>query len=246
MVYKTMKENARKAADQEAFKQIIVDRDGSSTGGVGDATEPACVGKRGRKTELSNELSPSDKRALRCSPLGLLGVQLACIAEILKWDRIARTKLEEACWDNRLREQLGDYADDQPASETQKAPWDAWDDYINTMDADKAKSQAACAAVQQKMGAGTAGRKTGGAHDPDDFDFIPAMPCIPDEEPHREKLGMRLPVNACVARPVSKQERVQNQKAQDAVMDEWKRLQSKGTWHRGTLFGVRRTRGQGQ
>ena len=56
------------------------------------------------------------------------------------------------------------------------------------------------------------------------------MPCIPGDEPHREKISLRRPVNACVARPVSKSERASNEKARKAVTDEWKRLQRKGTW----------------
>ena len=56
------------------------------------------------------------------------------------------------------------------------------------------------------------------------------MPCIPGDEPHHEKLSLRRPVNACVARPVSKSERASNEKARQAVTDEWKRLQRKGTW----------------
>ena len=134
MKYKTMKENARKAAEAEAFLDIVVGDAGASAGGSGHETGAACVGKLGRKTVLPGGLSPMEQRALKCSPLGLLGVQPALVAEILQWDRAARTKLEEMCWDNRLHEQLDLHADEQTTSEPQQAPWDARESYVNEMD----------------------------------------------------------------------------------------------------------------
>ena len=50
------------------------------------------------------------------------------------------------------------------------------------------------------------------------------------EEVHRDKLGMRRPFNACVARPVGKKEREQDASARKAMRDEWNRLGAKGTW----------------
>ena len=41
----------------------------------------------------------------------------------------------------------------------------------------------------------------------------------------RDKLGRRMPVNACVARPVGKREREITPKARDAMREEWDSLE---------------------
>ena len=51
---------------------------------------------------------------------------------------------------------------------------------------------------------------------------IPAMPTVPYEPSHRPKLRPRVPINACVARPVPKSERKLKPKATQAMKDEWK------------------------
>ena len=180
------------------------------------------------------------------------------VAEILKWDRKTRQKVEELCWDNRLDEHFGAQEQQDPRAVTSaedcntvddafEAPWDVWDNYIDKMSNDQAKRRMACAAYVSSdvvqgsesgnafgahgdVAKGSEGGNVSGAQKQQRRDFIPAMPCIPGDEPHREKLSLRRPVNACVARPVSKSERASNEKARQAVTDEWKRLQRKGTW----------------
>ena len=61
-------------------------------------------------------------------------------------------------------------------------------------------------------------------------DLIPAMPTEPYKPEHRPKLRQRVPINACVARPVSKSERKLKPKAMQAMKDEWNRLRKMGTW----------------
>ena len=61
-------------------------------------------------------------------------------------------------------------------------------------------------------------------------ELIPAMPTVPYEPKHRPKLRQRIPINACVARPVSKAERKQKPEAMREMKKEWKRFRDMGTW----------------
>ena len=138
--------------------------------------------------------------------------------------------LVDLCTDFREQQPLS--AERQSDSDTlaeqdppcdQPAPWDAWEDYLDDLDSQVAQSGAVCAAALQQHTPTTT-----------NDDFIPAMPTTAAAEPHRPKLGLRRPINACVARAVSKKERMQDndagQRARTAMIDEWRRLRQKGTW----------------
>ena len=60
--------------------------------------------------------------------------------------------------------------------------------------------------------------------------LIPALPTAPYEAEHRPKLGRRLPVPACVAKPVSRKVQQSNPHAGAAMAAEWDRLRKLGTW----------------
>ena len=72
---------------------------------------------------------------------------------------------------------------------------------------------------------------------PADDIYVPAMPTVASSgEVHREKIGIhKLPVNACVARAVSKKDRMKDddegKRARDAMRAEWHRRAKKGTWN---------------
>ena len=70
--------------------------------------------------------------------------------------------------------------------------------------------------------------------------IIPAMPTKPYEPAHRPKLRQKLPINACVARPVTKAERRREPKAQAVMLEEWARLRKMGTWDDYSVRGWRR------
>ena len=104
--------------------------------------------------------------------------------------------------------------------ERQIPPWDAWDNYIDGCGQAEADAKLACAAAVR-------------AHVPSGprDDFIPAMPTVSGTlHQHRPKLGRRMPVNACVARPVGKAERQKGSEAYNAMVTEWSNLRNKGTW----------------
>ena len=108
----------------------------------------------------------------------------------------------------------------------QQAPWDAWESYLDEYEASTAQSKIACAAGRLQF-----------TPTPADDTYVPAMPTVASSgEVHREKIGIhRRPVNACVARAVSKKDRMKDddegKRARDAMRDEWHRLAKKGTWN---------------
>merc|ERR1712004_149035 len=59
---------------------------------------------------------------------------------------------------------------------------------------------------------------------------VPTMPTIPYDPQHRPKLRRRLPIPACVARPVSRREQRANDDARKAMKKDWDRLRSMDTW----------------
>ena len=70
-----------------------------------------------------------------------------------------------------------------------------------------------------------------------DEDYIPAMPCAAKvkEVPHRPKIvafssHSWITMDACVARPVGKEELLQSRGAQASMKAEWDRLRSKVVW----------------
>ena len=56
------------------------------------------------------------------------------------------------------------------------------------------------------------------------------MPTTPYTPQHRPKLHRRIPINALVARPVSRKEQKANPKAREEMKKEWNRLRKMGTW----------------
>ena len=132
------------------------------------------------------------------------------------------------------------------APSDQPLPWEAWDAYIEkNWEHPAAKAKAFRAA----LAAGTSTTTGGGISAGDGAraqvdggegsfaaaaarkkDIIPPMPTVPYEPKHRPKLRPRVPINACVARPVSSKEQKANDKARAAMKDEWKRLRDMGTY----------------
>eukprot|EP00974_Lingulodinium_polyedra_P085414 8270810-Lingulodinium_polyedra.AAC.1 len=58
---------------------------------------------------------------------------------------------------------------------------------------------------------------------------VPAMPTVPTSSRHRARDNVPL-FPACVARPVSKNEMLKNEKAMTAMKTEWKRHWDKNVW----------------
>ena len=78
--HQTLKYNAQKKAAIDAYLDVVVGG-GSGSGDASAAAQPTA----------------SEGRALSCSPLGLLGVKPALVAQILTWDRKTKQKVEELC-----------------------------------------------------------------------------------------------------------------------------------------------------
>ena len=81
------------------------------------------------------------------------------------------------------------------------------------------------------------------APDGDGKDAFPAMPTVPHEPEHREKISSNLPVSedevrelfALVARPVGRREILEDPKAQAALDVEWNKLMVKKAWDMGSV-----------
>ena len=137
----------------------------------------------------------------------------------------------------------------EAATEDQPLPWDAWDNFIEQYLADGA-AHAAKYKDDTTVIAGPASRTgddSGGQGDTKTTpasrrgcgsvtlasrhgEVIPKMPTTPYVPQHRPKLRPRLPVNACVARPVTRKEVRSNPKAREVMKAEWDRLRKMGTW----------------
>ena len=64
-----------------------------------------------------------------------------------------------------------------------------------------------------------------------ELDPVPRVPTTSQRQPRRPKRVSDLfPYSAFVARPVSKKEIKQNQKANEALLKEWEKLRKAGCW----------------
>ena len=95
--YDKLRKDATAKAEADAFLDVIVG------GAVAEATGTSASGQGGAS---GSGLSREERRALSCSPLGILGINPALVAEIKTWGPKVSQAVEEICWDNRLRERL--------------------------------------------------------------------------------------------------------------------------------------------
>ena len=116
------------------------------------------------------------------------------------------------------RRSLGRPMSDQP-------PWETWDAFLDGLH-EQERQHVACVAA------------AAAAHVPrSNADvFVPAMPTVAYSPTHRPKVQRRLPVNACVARPLSRREWLADKKARATVQAEVDRLRSCDA-HRACLAG---------
>ena len=60
--------------------------------------------------------------------------------------------------------------------------------------------------------------------------LIPALPTAPYIAEHQHKVSRRLPIPACVAKPVSRKIQLSNPMPRTAMDAEWERLRNLETW----------------
>ena len=183
-----------------------------------------------------SSLTTSSKLAA-CAPMGLLGFNKPLAAQVTRWtnedNKLQEVTLDNYCVDEDRAHQLLP----EHAPPDQELPWDHWDNFIEEMEATGKALQAFVvggdASADNKAVSSMSGdvsARAGTCLAAPSKRAIPAMPTIPYKPEHRPKLRLKIPIPACVARPVSRRERRNNIKAAKAMKDEWDRLRSLGTW----------------
>ena len=203
--------------------------------------------------EIAKHSSASAGVVIQCAPLGVAGLaNTALAAQVLAWSNDGN-KLEEEVGLEEYCIKPAHQLQPEIAPPDQIPPWEYWDQCIEQEKQHKQTHaeafRVALAAFPSAPTTGeiTSGTRTAGAVASGGAStaaatrrgksLIPAMPTIPYAPEHRPKLRPRIPINACVARPVSRAERKKIPKAMAEMKKEWDRLRNMGTWDDYTVRG---------